>query len=62
MLRAAILKPLVLGIPKLAFLVGGSVPGNMDLVDKFDGLVEPPSVCDDLQLMLTVRDSAGDRG
>ena len=61
MLRTAILKPLMFGIPKVTFFVAGSVTKDMGLERKLGGLMET-SICDDLQLLLTVRDSVGDRG
>ena len=59
MLSAAILKPLVFGMSKVAFIVGSSVSKDKDLVLKFVDLTEPP-VCNDSQFILSVGDSVSE--
>ena len=48
MLSSTILKPLVLGIPKVTFFVRGSACKDVNLVLKLIGLTEP-SVGNDLE-------------
>lgn len=63
MFSAAILKPLVFGIPKVAFLFGGSTCSpckDINLVLKLVGFMESP-ICEDRELIaLPARESVGE--